>query len=178
MIHKAIEFAVIAHQGQTRKGTDIPYIVHPFEVAQLVTAAGADESLIVAGLLHDTLEDTAITAEDIFHAFGGEVLRLVKSNSEDKSKSWELRKQHTLEYLKMNATYEEALLALADKLSNLRSIAADIRAHGSDVWKRFNRGVDPQGRYYRGLVDSLAALEDTPMYEEFCVLVEDVFGAG
>ena len=75
MIHKAIEFAVIAHQGQTRKGTDIPYIVHPFEVAQLLTAAGADESVIVAGLLHDTLEDTTITTEDIFHAFGGEVLR-------------------------------------------------------------------------------------------------------
>lgn len=178
MIHKAIEFAAVAHQGQTRKGTDIPYIVHPFEVAQLLTAAGADESLTVAGLLHDTLEDTAITAEDIFHTFGGEVLRLVKSNSEDKSKSWESRKQHTLEYLKLHATYEEALLALADKLSNLRSIASEFQVCGNKVWERFNRGVGSQGWYYRGLVDSLAVLEDKPMYEEFCALVEDVFGNG
>lgn len=178
MIHKAIEFAAVAHQGQTRKGTDIPYIVHPFEVAQLLTAAGADESLIAAGLLHDTLEDTAITAEDILNAFGGEVLRLVRSNSEDKSKSWEARKRHTLEYLKLHATYEEALLALADKLSNLRSIASDFQTFGDKVWQRFNRGAGQQGWYYRGLKESLAILGDSPMYEEFCVLVEDVFGNG
>jgi (p)ppGpp synthase/HD superfamily hydrolase len=176
MIHKAIEFAAASHQGQTRKGTDIPYIVHPFEVAQLLTAAGADEALIAAGLLHDPLEDTAITAEEIFHNFGGEVLRLVRSNTEDKSKSWEARKQHTLEYLKLHATYEEALLALADELSNLRSIANDYRLCGNKVWERFNRGAGPQGWYYRGLQDSLAVLEDTGIYEEFSILVQTVFG--
>jgi (p)ppGpp synthase/HD superfamily hydrolase len=172
MIHKAIEFAAVAHLGHKRKGTEIPYIAHPFEVAQILTAAGAGEPVIIAGLLHDTLEDTDLTSEDILQNFGGAVLKLVKSNSEDKSNSWEVRKQHTLEYLKKHATYEEALLALADKLSNLRSIANDLE---NDVWSRFNRGKEKQNWYYMGLRDSLQTLQDTEMYQEYCDLIEIVF---
>ena len=89
-IHDAIIFAAKAHEGQRRKGTDIPYITHPFEVAQILMEAGCDETLIIAGLLHDTLEDTEVTAAEIEEQFGPEVLALVDSDSEDKSLSWDL----------------------------------------------------------------------------------------
>ena len=64
-------------QGQSRKGTDIGYISHPFEVAQILTAAGCDTELIIAGLLHDVLEDTTVTPETIEREFGPFVLSLV-----------------------------------------------------------------------------------------------------
>lgn len=176
MIHKAMEFAAVAHKGQCRKGTKIPYIVHPFEAACILIAAGADEEMVAAALLHDTLEDTDTTPEDIENEFGPRVLRLVQSNSEDKRMSWEERKEHTVRFLKERATREEALLALADKLSNIRSIAHDLEKDGEDVWKRFKRGRDSLNGYYKGLADSLRALADTEAYAEFCALAEQVFG--
>ena len=86
-IHKAIEFATLKHQGQTRKGTDIPYIVHPIEVMQILTASGCEEDIIIAGILHDTLEDTNTEREEIVEAFGARVAELVAHESEDKSVS-------------------------------------------------------------------------------------------
>jgi (p)ppGpp synthase/HD superfamily hydrolase len=100
-IDEAIEFASLAHKSQFRKGTDIPYISHPFGVAMLLQQAKCEEEVILAGLLHDTLEDTDTTEEDIRSRFGPTVLELVIAASEpDKSASWEERKQHTLEFLK------------------------------------------------------------------------------
>ena len=84
-IHDAIIFAAKAHEGQRRKGTDIPYITHPFEVAQILMEAGCDETLIIAGLLHDTLEDTEVTAAEIEEQFGPEVLALVDSDTQRRS---------------------------------------------------------------------------------------------
>ena len=175
LLHRAIRFAAMAHSGQTRKGTAIPYIVHPFEVAQILTSEGAGEPVVVAGLLHDTLEDTATTREDILCEFGESVLMLVLGASEDKSLPWEARKQHTIDAL-ATAGREEQLLALADKLSNLRSLAADYAACGDTLWERFNRGFAQQRWYYRSLCDALHALADAASYREFCVLADAVFG--
>jgi len=96
MIHKAIQFATLAHKNQFRKGTNIPYIVHPFEVAQILTDAKCNEEVIIAGLLHDTVEDTDVAIGQIEQEFGHYVAELVSSCSEDKSQSWEERKQHTI----------------------------------------------------------------------------------
>lgn len=175
-IHAAIQFAALAHGQQKRKGTEIPYLVHPFEVAQLLTAEGAPEELILAGLLHDTLEDAHIAPEQIEEEFGRAVALLVLSASEDKTKSWEERKAHTVEYLQRDAPYEALLLACADKLSNLRSIAADHESEGEAVWDRFRRGRAQQRWYYAGLLRAFAPLQDTGMYQEFCALFEEVFG--
>ena len=153
-LHHAIVFATQAHQGQSRKGTDIPYISHPFEVAQILTAAGCDTELIIAGLLHDVLEDTDETPETIEKEFGPVVLSLIQSNSEDKSRSWEERKRHTIDYMTHKASLEELLLACADKLSNLRSIKADYMACGDELW---------------------APLEQYDMYWEISNLYTDVF---
>ncbi len=175
ILHRAILFATKAHEGQNRKGTDIPYISHPFEVAQILTSAGCDTALIVAGLLHDVLEDTDETSETIEKEFGPLVLSLIQSNSEDKSRSWEERKQHTIDYMTESASLEELLLACADKLSNLRSIKADYLEYGDDVWSRFNRGKEQQSWYYSKLIDAFAPLHDFDMYWEISNLYTDIF---
>ncbi|MDL2217083.1 HD domain-containing protein [Christensenellaceae bacterium OttesenSCG-928-M15] len=175
MIHRAIKFAAVAHKGQWRKGARIPYIVHPFEVAQILTAMGASEALIVAGLLHDTLEDTATTPNELKEAFGESVLRLVLSATERKEDTWEERKLHTIQFLKTEATYEQKQLALADKLSNLRSIALDMDEFGDQLYEIFNRGKKKQHWYYKSLGESLQALNDIVFYKEFCELIEKVF---
>ena len=174
-IHDAIIFAAKAHEGQRRKGTDIPYITHPFEVAQILMEAGCDETLIIAGLLHDTLEDTEVTAAEIEEQFGPEVLALVDSDSEDKSLSWEDRKKHTIEYLRDRASLEELLLACADKLANMRSIKADYMVLGDKVWDRFHRGKEQQSWYYSSLIDVFDSLSDYEMYWEISNLYTDVF---
>ncbi|MGZ9587330.1 HD domain-containing protein [Paenibacillus marinisediminis] len=178
MLHKAIQFGAVAHAGQFRKGTTVPYIVHPFEVAQILTAAGAEMPVICAGLLHDTVEDTQITIENITLEFGEDVAALVAGASEDKSKTWHERKQHTLDYLSSEATVRELMLACADKLSNMRSIAEDYSIVGDALWDRFNQGKDAQKWYYSGLTEALKRLQDYDMYREFVALYQQVFAEG
>lgn len=175
-LHNALIFAARAHHGQMRKGTDIPYIVHPFEVAQILSESGCGNTVIIAALLHDTLEDTNVTKEEILRLFGGEVLRLVTACSEDKSKSWEARKQQTIDELRERADYETLLVAGADKLSNLRSMKVDLDEIGNELWKRFNRGRAQQSWYYGELLDALSPLADHEFYQEFTELYGQVFG--
>ena len=98
MVEKAIVFAAKAHDHQKRKGTDIPYITHPFAVGMLLQKEKCSEEVIVAGILHDTLEDTETTFEDLTEMFGLRVANLVQAASEkDKSLPWEVRKQQTID---------------------------------------------------------------------------------
>ncbi|WMJ23965.1 HD domain-containing protein [Paludicola sp. MB14-C6] len=175
LIHKAIEFATLAHDGQKRKGSNVPYIVHPFEVAQILTLQGASEQVIVAGLLHDTIEDTHVTIEEIQTLFGKEIAHLVAGNSENKTLPWEERKQHTINYMKENATFEEMMICCADKLSNLRSLKSDYMILGEGLWKRFHRGKEHQKWYYDSLLNALSSLCDYSMYEEYITIFHNVF---
>ena len=124
MIQQAARFAAKAHEGKMRKGSEIPYIVHPLETAVIVSRMTEDPELISAALLHDVLEDTEVTFEELSELFGKRVADLVAAESEDKRKTWKERKQATIERL-ASASREEKLLCLADKLSNLRSTTAD-----------------------------------------------------
>ena len=175
MIHQAITYATVAHMGQTRKGTLIPYIVHPFEVAQILTAAGADAEVICAGLLHDTVEDTDASLEDIRTLFGDKVASLVDGASEDKSKTWQERKQHTIDYLAKEADLDELLLACADKLANMRAMAHDYAAIGDQLWERFNAGRNQLSWYYGSLTEVLEPLHEYEMYWELVNLYQEVF---
>lgn len=174
MIHLAIEFATKAHKDQVRKGTKLPYIVHPMETAMILAQAGAGEELICAGLLHDTLEDTNITQKNLLDNFGGRITELVLNRSEDKKKSWEERKQHTVEGAKRLET-EGKMLLCADKLSNLRSIASDYEQLGEQLWSRFNRGKDCQKWYYGEVIKALSELKNLDMYQELKRLYQIVF---
>ncbi len=125
MVARAIAFATKAHEGQFRKGTKRPYIVHPLEVGEIVATLTFDEEIISAALLHDTIEDCqGITREVLAQEFSERVAALVAQESEDKSKTWFERKSHTIEHLKY-APYEVRMIGLADKLSNIRDIDRD-----------------------------------------------------
>lgn len=155
LIDKAARFAAVKHDGQYRKGTNIPYITHPFGVAMILMEESQSEKLVVAALLHDTLEDTEATEEELFRNFGEEILMLVMAASEpDKSQAWEIRKQHTIDELPHHSI--DALnLILADKLHNLRSVQTDALKHGSGIWNRFNRGKREQCWYYMGIIHAV-----------------------
>jgi (p)ppGpp synthase/HD superfamily hydrolase len=147
----ALEFAAAQHREQVRKGTGIPYLVHPLGVMQLLIEHDAPEPAVVAGVLHDVLEDGDATISDLEAQFGADVARLVAALSEpDKGAAWEDRKRHTIHDLE-DATQEVLLAACADKLHNLRSIQVDLASQGDALWERFKRGRKQQAWYYREL---------------------------
>lgn len=153
-IDEAIVFATMAHKGDCRKGTQLPYISHPYAVAMLLQQAGCGEDVIIAGLLHDTVEDTDVTLDDVEQRFGQRVADLVAAASEpDKSATWEARKQHTIDFV-ATAPLDAKYLSCADKLHNLRSILADLERDGPAVWRRFQRGRDDQTWYYTEMSSS------------------------
>ena len=106
MIKRAAEFAAKAHEGVVRKGSHLPYIVHPIEVAMMVSVMTDDVEVIAAAYLHDVIEDANVTYEKLEEVFGRRVADLVQTESEDKSRTWKERKQATIDRLK-DAVYEE-----------------------------------------------------------------------
>jgi (p)ppGpp synthase/HD superfamily hydrolase len=161
---KAIGFAASAHRNQIRKASDTPYISHPFSVGMILQKAGCEEELVVAGLLHDTLEDTETTEADLQKEFGNRVLDLVKGCSEpDKSLSWEDRKQHTIDALK-TAPIDICLVTCADKLHNIRTLIEDNKEMGDALWTCFKRGKEKQEWYYTSILSVLKGkLADHPL---------------
>lgn len=178
MINKAIKYATKKHQGQNRKGKDVPYIVHPLEVFNILYRMGADEKLLVAGLLHDVVEDTDTTANELQKKFGSDVMELVMAHTEDKSLPWKVRKQMGCEVL-AKAPKRVQILVLADKLSNIREMAQDYQAVGDELWQRFNRGYEMQAWYYNYSVCFLQELAEDKntawAYDEYCRKVKMVF---
>ncbi|WP_347549158.1 HD domain-containing protein [Pseudalkalibacillus hwajinpoensis] len=155
IIEKAIETSAIAHDGQYRKRSKLPYLSHPVTVGFYLIEAGAEEKVITAGILHDVLEDTSISFNELESEFGIEIANLVLGCSEpDKSLPWEDRKRHTIEKLK-TASYSIKQIACADKLHNLTTILYDYEQEGKLVWQRFNRGRDQQRWYYESIYESL-----------------------
>ena len=189
-IDKAIKFAVEKHAGTPRKGTKIPYIVHPMEAAAIVAGITDDQELIAAAVLHDTLEDTKTTFDELVSAFGLRVANLVAEESEDKQagkpadESWRDRKAATLKHLE-EAGYEAKLLALGDKLANIRAIQRDLKEYtekGIAFWGRFNQ-LDSalHGWYYSSIARILLAdpkLKNTQACREYAERVQAVFGTG
>ena len=181
MISKAIEIALEAHEGQLRKGTDIPYVTHPLAVGILLAKAGCTDDVITAGILHDLVEDTKYTLGRIKKTFGDKVAEIVAGCSEpDRGASWEARKQHTIDFLK-RASIEIRLVSLADKRHNIGSMRADYQKVGERLWDRFNASVDEQKWYYEGLVEALRDDNGDEAYKalhtDFAQTVEAVFGA-
>ena len=178
MVKKAIEFATQAHEGQFRKGTTRPYIVHPLEVGEIVATMTDDEEIISTAILHDTVEDCdGVTVEMIEAEFSARVANLVAQESEDKSRSWEERKGATIERMRI-VPRAVKLIGLGDKLSNMRGIDQDYQEVGEEVWNRFRKkDKNIIGWYYKGLRDSFRSeFDGEPAYTEYSKLVEKVFG--
>ena len=156
---QALAFAAQAHAAvhQERKGTDFPYVAHPIRVAEILDRFECSEDVIVAGFLHDTIEDTDVTADEISATFGPRVAALVTSVSEpDKSLPWKTRKQHTIEHLEQEQDPDVLALVAADKLDNVRSITDTLRHLGQEkTWALFNADRSEQHWYYRRIAEIL-----------------------
>lgn len=183
LLDKAIIFATKAHSGAKRKGTNVPYIVHPIEAAAIVSAMTDDQEVIAAAVLHDVLEDTDATEDDLYARFGTRITELVMNESEDKRKNlpaaltWKTRKQETISFLETEASREAKMLALADKLANLRAIHRDQCIIGDKIWERFNeKDKNMHAWMYRSIAKALEELKDHPMWQEYNRLVDEVFG--
>lgn len=168
LINKAVIFCLRAHSGQCRKGTDIPYAMHPLNVSMILTKFNCPENLIVAGLLHDCIEDTSVTFDDITREFNETIAELVQGCSEkDKSDTWKNRKQHTVGHLK-TASDEVCVVSCADKQHNLVNLINDYKTHGERLWSRFNASKEDQLWYYTSLGDVFAGRTNQhPLFKDF-----------
>ena len=179
---RAIIFAVHAHSGIERRGKGFPYIVHPMEAMAIVATMTSDQELLAAAALHDTVEDTSVTVEDIRREFGDRVAQLVAAESdvdvegESDEASWHYRKQVAIDRL-AKAPRDVKMVAMGDKLSNMRAIARDYEIQGDALWDLFHiKDRRSHEWHYRGLAASLSDLEGTYAYEEFMALINKVFG--
>ncbi|MBN1696262.1 MAG: bifunctional (p)ppGpp synthetase/guanosine-3',5'-bis(diphosphate) 3'-pyrophosphohydrolase [Spirochaetales bacterium] len=175
----AVKFAVKAHHGQFRKGSMLPYIFHPLNVGRLLIEYNYPIDLVIAGFLHDTLEDTMVTVEEIENTFNKRIALLVENVSEkNKASSWENRKTETLENLR-SAEADVLAVACADKLDNLRSMKKDFLTAGEELWRRFNRPREKQAWYYTSLAsvfeERMKGISPFPMAAVFIREVKSFF---
>lgn len=181
-IEEAILFALEAHKGQKRKLTDIPYIVHPLEVCSVIAGITSDEDIIIAGLLHDTVEDSGIDPKDIKEKFGSRVAAIVQCETEDKyshldpKDTWQRRKEESLLILSVTQEIGVKILWLADKLANLRSFYRSYLVIGDEVWNHLNQKDKTKHQwYYETVLEHVKELSHLPEYKEAQALVGKLF---
>lgn len=182
IFEKAVSLAVKAHHGMMRKYNKVPFIVHPLEAVSIVSTMTTDLEVLAATVLHDAVEDTSLTIEEIEKEFGPRVAKLVSYSSEDKRRNlpanstWVLRKQETLNLLNKLDDIEVKMICLGDKVSNLRSCYYMYQTLGEDMWKVFNQH-DPKMHkwYHEGVADALKELKDEIAYQEYLLLIKKLF---
>ena len=174
MLEEAIIYATVMHQGKIRKFSGIPFILHPMEVAQILSTMTSDQEVITAGILHDIVEDTDGTLEEIEKRFGKRVALLVSSESEaeypgeDRADSWKRRKEESLLVLKNSEDIGVKMLWLADKLANIRSLAGEYSAKGEAIWQSLHQH-DPEMQcwYYQSVAEMVElSLNKTGAFKE------------
>ena len=182
LLCQATRLAAQAHDGAYRKGGRAPYLLHVMETAEIVGTMTEDEDVLAAAVLHDVLEDTSVTEEELRETVGGHVTELVLAVSENKRReqpaemTWRLRKQESVERLLKEPRLEVKMIALGDKLSNIRALQRDYGILGEQVWERFNnKSKAEQGWYYQAVTDALQDLNVYPVWHELANLVWEVF---
>lgn len=173
----AKEFAIKAHKGQVRKvEPDKPLVIHPIDVANILKEYGFSKYVVDAGYLHDVVEDTNYSLEDIKNNFGEKVYKLVKNaTDEDKTLSWEVRKQAKIDKIKKLDLDSKALIC-ADKISNLEDLRNLFGKIGKYDFSRLKRGFEKQKWYYESIYNSL--IENTnnePIFDRLKYLIDQVF---
>ena len=180
---KAIILAVNAHKGIGRKGNQLPYILHPMEAAAITATMTEDQEMLAAAVLHDVVEDTLVTIEEIRREFGSRVAMLVESESEEKTpgmerETWHYRKAKAMERLS-KSSLEIKMIAMGDKLSNIRAMYRDYQVIGEGLWKKFNNpNPIEQGMYYGLLANVFGEdefIREKPAYSEYAMLCEILF---
>lgn len=182
LLDEAIIFAAKAHSGMYRKGDKTPYILHPMEAAVIAGTMTEDAEIIAAALLHDTVEDTAVTLEEIRGKFGSRVAEFVACETENKREdlppdaTWQIRKEESLEILRNTDDIGVKIMWLSDKLSNMRSFYRKYEKYGDALWQDFHqKDTDKQFWYYNTIADLLADLKEYEAWKEYRWLVNKVF---
>ncbi len=175
---EALLYAARLHRDQTRKGTEVPYVTHLLAVAAIVGENGGTEDEVVAALLHDAPEDRGgkDRLEDIRARFGDEVAEIVDGCTdtyEDPKPEWRPRKKTYVTHV-AKASPSVRLVSAADKLHNARSILADLRAVGDELWARFTGGKEGTLWYYRALVEAYVEGGSNPVIEELDRVVREI----
>lgn len=154
-LEKAIRVTAVAHRNQKRKGSDIPYIIHPFSVMCLASEVTDDEDILIACLFHDIIEDVpeAYPRTRMLEEFGERVVNIVDGvTKNDTLPSWQERADAYLYHLEFNAPPESLIVSCADKIHNLMSILQDYREIGETLWQRFNAGKQKQIWWYESVL--------------------------
>ena len=175
LIEKADQLAERAHGGQTRKESGVPYITHPRAVAQMLKDHGFSDAVVAAALVHDVVEDTSLTLDDVRRELGDEVADLVQVVTYDDSLSWEDKREKYIEAVRQAPEGAKAI-SVADKIHNARSFMAGYEAQGKDMWKNFNRSRDKKVWFEEAMLTMLRETWQHPLVEEYAALVEKMKG--
>lgn len=177
-IEYAIYYATKAHKNQRRKIEDVDMIFHPFTVGMLLQRNKCDEDIVAAGILHDVVEDTEHSFDDIERDFGKQVRQYVYDASEpDKSLEWEDRKKHTIMHIR-TAPLGSKLIVACDKISNLEDLADCIDLYGEEkAWSSLKRKKDKQKWYYTSVYEScIDGVDEThPIFIRYKEVLEKLF---
>ena len=175
LLKRALDAAAVWHADQFRKypGVRVPYVSHVAGVVSILARHGLSEEAQAAGALHDVLEDTAATYDDLCARFGERVAKLVRfASEEDKTLPWEQRKQQYLERFP-GKPWEAQAITLADKIDNFESILVCAAQHGNP-WAMFKRGKEAQLARFTELREKLEAVAPHPLIDEFLDALEKV----
>ena len=181
LVTQAAIFAANAHDGATRKGSGIPYIVHPMEAAAIAATLTDDPQVVAAAMLHDVMEDCGVSFEELRARFGERVATLVRDESQSEGPDcrapWSLRKREAVRRLARGGR-DAKIICLADKLSNMRAIYRDVMREGDAVFLRFNQHDKRQHAwYYRSCAALMEGeLGQTMAFRELSQLIALVFG--
>lgn len=192
---RALKLATYAHNGKKRKITGVDYITHPIEVAHILEKEKANKYLHAASYLHDVVEDSDFTLDDIEELFGIRVRKIVEFVTEDiddktkKDLTWEERKEKAIEKLRRlnhnefpdideELKRDIKLLALADRLANITNLNDYFNSVGYQDFSAFRRGSEQQEWYYRSIYFVLVENEDenSPIFRRFRDTINEVFG--
>jgi len=158
---KALAFAAEKHKGQVRKVSGKDFIEHPIAVAKILESHGASENVVIAGILHDILEDTPCSKEELERNFGEEVRTLVEECTDNRhgteisKENWAERKARSIEKTKI-ITHDAVIIKIADKIANNQSIKEDMKKHRDTIWTYFNAGKEQTQRYQESMLNVFA----------------------
>lgn len=181
LINRAYQYAAEAHIRQMRKGTDIPYFTHIITAMNYALELTDNQEILAAVVLHDTVEDTWVTIEDIREKFGNKVADFVAAETENKREhipakdTWELRKQETIQHLQ-NASHDVKIIVLADKAANAESMSREWRLVGDSIWEKFNqKDKSKQAWYYYACANALQEFADTKVMKQYLSYMQEIF---
>lgn len=175
----ALVFASDVHRAHLRKATGVPYVSHLLAVASLVLEAGAGEDVAIAALLHDCVEDCHVTIAQLRARFGDDVASIVDEvteTDEDPKPPWRPRKEAYLAHLE-TASPGALVVSAADKLHNVGTMLAELRADGPSLWSRFHAGPDEQVWFHRSVADVIVRRLPGPLAGALSAAVDDLAAA-